>query len=367
MYILIDVIILRTNAAVFDVRIRKIVNSVEKKYSILTLGWNRERVEENNVSDYPHKLKLFKLKAPIGKPSILLYLPWFWIWIFLNLLYYRPLIVHACDLDTMPPAYLFRLFSNSKLIFDVFDRYAMAYIHTSIPLVYNITNSLEEFYAKRVDALINVGEMLANTFDSKPKINEIILNCPEYHQIPKSQVKKKLTLIYTGNIVKNRGLEIIMKAIKGIENIEFVYAGRIVDRDLFENVSSVSNTQYMGQLTPTEASKLESQSDVFLILYDPKVPIHRYAIPNKIFTAMMFGKPSITNLVRNILDRYDCGIAVNYDNVEEIKNAIILLRDNPDFRQRLGTNGRNAYESEFNWNEMESRLYEVYRRTLYQM
>jgi len=365
-YILVEVIILRTNAAVFDVRIRKIVKSVERKYSILTLGWNRERIEKNNVSDYPHKLKLFKLKAPIGNASILLYLPLFWTWVFLNLLYYRPRIVHACDLDTMPPAYLFRFFSNSKLIFDVFDRYAMAYIPSDIPLLYNITNSLEEFYAKRVDALINVGEMIANTFDSKPNISEIILNCPEYHQIPEPVVKKTLTLIYTGNIVKNRGLEIIQEAIKEIENIEFVYAGRIVDRDLFETVSSMTNTRYMGQLTPAEASKLESQSDVFLILYDPKVPIHNYAIPNKIFAAMMFGKPSITNLVRNMIDRYDCGIAVKYDNVDEIKNAIISLRDNPNFRQRLGTNGRNAYESEFNWNVMESRLFEVYRRTLLQ-
>ena len=164
--------------------------------------------------------------------------------------------------------------------------------------------------------------------------------------------------------MKNRGLEVIKEAIKGVENIEFLYAGKVVDRDLFEKLSSLTNAHYRGRLSPADASDLESQADVFLILYDLKVPIHKYAIPNKLFTAMMFGKPSITNLAINILHKFNCGILVDYDRVEEIKEAIITLRDNPDIRNKLGTNGRNAFESEYNWNEMESRLFEVYRRVL---
>ena len=59
-----------------------------------------------------------------------------------------------------------------------------------------------------------------------------------------------------------------------------------------------------------------------------------------------------------------CGIKVNYNDMDEIKRVIIDLRDSPDLRKRMGDNGRKAYLQKYNWNAMEGRLYEVYEQLL---
>jgi glycosyltransferase involved in cell wall biosynthesis len=36
------------------------------------------------------------------------------------------------------------------------------------------------------------------------------------------------------------------------------------------------------------------------------------------------------------------------------------LRDKPELRKRLGTNGRKAFLEKYNWNLMEDKLFAVY-------
>jgi glycosyltransferase involved in cell wall biosynthesis len=75
---------------------------------------------------------------------------------------------------------------------------------------------------------------------------------------------------------------------------------------------------------------------------------------------MMCGVPIITNVAHEIVNETGCGIIVEYDNKEQIKEAIITLRDNPELRKRLGTNGRKAFLEKYNWNIMEQKLYKIY-------
>ena len=79
---------------------------------------------------------------------------------------------------------------------------------------------------------------------------------------------------------------------------------------------------------------------------------------------MMFGVPIITNVAKEIVNETDCGVIVDYDDTEQIKEAIIMLRDSPEIRKRLGTNGRKAFLKNYNWNIMEQRLYMVYDNLL---
>jgi glycosyltransferase involved in cell wall biosynthesis len=96
-------------------------------------------------------------------------------------------------------------------------------------------------------------------------------------------------------------------------------------------------------------------------LYDLNLQTqNKYVMGNKLFEAMMFGVPVITNVARQIVNETDCGIIVDYDNPEQIKEAIITLRDKPELCKRLGTNGRKAFLEKYNWNLMEHKLFVVY-------
>jgi glycosyltransferase involved in cell wall biosynthesis len=83
-------------------------------------------------------------------------------------------------------------------------------------------------------------------------------------------------------------------------------------------------------------------------------------LPNKLFEAMMCGVPIITNVAHEIVNETGCGIIVEYDNVKQIKDTILKLRDDPNLRKRLGENGRNAFLEKYNWDIMEQRLYQIY-------
>jgi glycosyltransferase involved in cell wall biosynthesis len=79
---------------------------------------------------------------------------------------------------------------------------------------------------------------------------------------------------------------------------------------------------------------------------------------------MMSGVPIITNFSSDLVNEIGFGIVVEYGNVEQIRSAIITLRDNPALRKRLGHNGRKAFAEKYNWGIMEQKLYEVYQELL---
>ena len=49
-----------------------------------------------------------------------------------------------------------------------------------------------------------------------------------------------------------------------------------------------------------------------------------------------------------IVNETQCGMIVKYD-VEDISQAILTLRDNPELRKKLGDNRCNAFLQKYNW------------------
>ena len=83
----------------------------------------------------------------------------------------------------------------------------------------------------------------------------------------------------------------------------------------------------------------------------------------KLFEYMEAGLPVICSnnkLWKEIINKYNCGIAVNPNNKEEIKDAIVALKDNPDKAKIMGENGRKAIENEYNWLTQEKKILLLY-------
>ena len=112
---------------------------------------------------------------------------------------------------------------------------------------------------------------------------------------------------------------------------------------------------------PIESLKLEASSDVMVVLYDLQYTKNKLSSPNKIYEAMMCGIPLITNMEKELVGKeLGCGILVDYNNIAQIKEAIILLRDNVQVRTNMGQNGRKAFLQKYNWSAMEKKLFNIY-------
>jgi glycosyltransferase involved in cell wall biosynthesis len=363
---MVEIVIVASNSLVRHPRIWKIVSSLKKRHDTSVFGWNREGISSKEVDDYIVPLTLFNLKAPFGRPSLILYYPLFWTWIFVNLLKYTPKVVHAVDLDTLIPCCIYKVIFRKKLVYDVHDRFA-GYVPQKYTALYSAINMFEELLSKRVDVLVTVSEKVLSTFQTRPKNCVVIMNYSEdYNLDTKKAEDGNLTLVYTGLICKDQGLENITAAIKDRKGVQLLLAGRIADKQLLDQMLTLTNVKYKGLLERGESLKLEASSDAMVVLYDLQYRKNQLSSPNKIFEAMMCGIPLITNMEQELVDKVSCGIIVEYNDINQIKEAIILLRDNLELRKMMGQNGRKAFEEKYNWNRMEQKLYEIYSSLLNQ-
>jgi glycosyltransferase involved in cell wall biosynthesis len=356
-----EIAIVASNSILRHPRIWKIANSLNKEYETSAFGWNREGISSQDINRYIVPLSLFGVKAPFGRPALILYYPLFWTWMLFKLLANRPSIVHAIDLDTLLPCILYKLILRKRLVYDVHDRFG-GYVPPQYSTLYKIINLAEELLSKQANVLVTVSDKVQRTFRLRPKLCAIIMNFSEDYNLNKTQLKDNmLTLVYTGLICKDQGLEMIASAIKDLSGVRLVLAGRIADKQLLDQMLKLPNVKYEGLLERKESLKLEASSDVMIVLYDLQYRKNQLSSPNKIFEAMMCGIPLITNMEQELVGgEIGCGIIVDYNDIAQIKKAIVLLRDNLELRKKMGQNGRKAFEEKYNWNRMEQKLYEIY-------
>jgi glycosyltransferase involved in cell wall biosynthesis len=371
-----DIVVVRTtNSIIYDPRVKKIVRSLSKKYSIVALGWNRDRISEEQINNYIVKLELFKLETSIWEPSLprifirlIFFAPLFWTWVFIKLLIIKPKVVHACDLDSVIPCYLYKILFRKKLVFDVFDRYALTFIPKRFRKLYRAINFTEEMVSKSSDVLIVAnGESTLRSFQKKPAHSEILMNYPDDDIIDSKYQSKKndvFTIAFTGHIRKHRGLEALISVIRDLQDIQLLITGRNEDNTLFNQIRGIQNIKYLGLLDESKLLDIEISSNIIVAFYDPVFFSDNMPLPNKIFEAMMCSTPVVTNVAREIIDESKCGLVVEYGDVNQIKETIITLRDNPQLCKALGNNGRKAFLEKYNWKTMERRLHTIYQNLI---
>jgi glycosyltransferase involved in cell wall biosynthesis len=367
--LLTDIILVKTDPIInqSSIRAEQIVRSLRKKYSVIALGWNRGEGTHNKLDNNTNLLHVFDLSAPYGSTFLYLaILPMFWTWVLIKLCMHRPKIIHAFNLDTLLPCYFYKVLFRSKLIFDMHDRYAMAFIPwnrgTLLKKLHLIVNYLEENFANNTDVLISVYDKMFTTLKRKPRNCITIMASPEDQMINRTKVARdSFKLLFTGHVREGRGLDKLLEILEDIKNTELLVMGRVEDRKLLQKTYGISNCKYIGFLDHNQLLDLELSSDAIIALYDSNLQTqHEYGMANKILEAMMCGLPVITNIAHEIITETECGILVEYDNIKQIKQAIIALRDNPELRSKLGNNGRRAFLEKYNWTTMEDRLFKIY-------
>ena len=376
---MVDVIFVRS--AMYDARVARVVRSISKQYCCLFLFWNREGISNDLRQEMLRKafnsslrlrISIFNFKGPYARRLLwhyipmMIYLPIFWSWVFTNLLIHRPKVVHAFDLDTVLPCYIYKKLFRKKLIFDIVDRYAMTFIPKKFHKLYSMVNMFEEAFSKRSDILMTLSENVLNSFRNKPNKTSVILNCPEDYTNKRDRREDEYFVLgYSGDIIKGRGLEQIVTALTNLKDVKLYIYGPIVDKKLFDEVTALTNIEYKGFLRILDDyHSAIINTDAIIAIYTKENPSHEITMHNKTLEAMMGGIPIITNLSPNLVKEIGFGMIVEFGNIDQIKSAITRLRDDPELRKRLGNNGRKAYLEKHNWSIMERKLYGVYEDLL---
>jgi glycosyltransferase involved in cell wall biosynthesis len=362
------VIVVRSRA--IDPGAMKIAEALhEDGHDVAVLLWDRTGTFVETAQDGPN-VSTLRAPAPYDRLSAILLMPLWWAYEFLFLLRSRADVVHACDLDTLLPAIASKLVLRNKLCYTIFDFYA-ANIPRAVPnRLRRLVATLERAGLQSVDVLFLPDECrYEQVAGARIKKLVYVYNSPPDNSNmpvePSPHERGDTVLFYAGLLHESRGLRVVIEAVTDVERTTFIVAGSGPDQVFVEEVEArlPGKVQYMGQIPYRRVLEETSRADILIALYDPNVPNSRFASPNKLFEAMMCAKPIIISegaAASSIVRDEDCGIVVSYADREAIRDAIQQLVSDSTLRERLGFNGRRAYEERYSWAIMRRRLRAAY-------
>lgn len=354
-----------------DPKIRKVIESLYKnKYSVILLLWERGLEFPSSNSYEIKKLKL--AGAPFGSLIAGLYFPIYWLFLIIHLFRTNADIIHAVNFDSYLVAMIIAKIRKKPIIYDIYDFYSdMISLPAELNNLKTLIKKIDIWAMKFADVLILADESRVKqvgTLNNKDLV--IIYNSPREVEFKYTSThdSKNITIFYGGGVGKDRGIEDIITAIDSLENVQLNVMGYCGYTDYREKLAKKCNNRsninlFLNAVPHDEIIKNTLNSDLLFALYDPAIPNNKYASPNKLFEAMMCGKPILVSdgtSMAKLVNRHKLGIVVPYGDVKSIRKAILSIKSNPRFAKELGENGKRAFHNFYSWNIMEKKLLNVY-------
>lgn len=367
-----NVLFLRSNPIAPDPRVEKEARALAGAgYVVRALGWDRTAALPARETCAGWEIVRLPIRAAYGQglgnlPQLLRWQWGLWRWLARHRHDYD--LLHACDFDTLLPALLAKLLWKKRVIYDIFDFYA-DHLRRTPGWLKGLLRRLDLWSASRVDALILADEARRLQIRAaRPPRLEVIYNSPEDVPLEAAAPRGGFRLVYVGLLQVERGLFEVLEVLRRHPDWRLDLAGFGGDQEsLLEAARALPNVAWHGRVPYEQALRLSAAADALFATYDPAIPNHRYSSPNKLFEAMLLGKPVVVARRTNmdeIVSRCDCGLVVEYGQVDGLEAAFARLAADPNLRRRLGANARCAYETIYGWERMRERLLALYAAVL---
>ncbi|MFD2331454.1 glycosyltransferase family 4 protein [Cohnella sp. GCM10020058] len=367
------VVILRSNPVLPDPRVEKEANELLKNgYEVQILAWNRNggkglkerghiKVQCGSISTTWLNIKAnygngLKTLLPIIFFQVLLSY-----WLIKNRNKYD--CIHACDFDTGLTGLVCSKILKKKIVYDIFDYYIDSF---NVP---RLLKSLVEFLDLKVinhsNAVIITNESRrVQIKKSRPKYLEVIHNSPEKIKMNSTLgSNEKLKVVYVGILSENRLLKEVVELISESEACELHIAGFGQLETMIYNYSTTyKNIEYYGRIKYNDTLKLETECDVLFATYNPLIENHRYSSPNKLYEAMMLGKPIIVckgTGIDEIVEKLELGLVIDYNRIS-FKNALAELTREKETWKNKESEIQRIYDTYYSWELMSQRLIKLY-------
>jgi len=177
-------------------------------------------------------------------------------------------------------------------------------------------------------------------------------------------------IMYHGFITYNRGVETMIEAISKLSDVAGIILGYPSDDTYLESLKSLSakknTTQRILFLPPVALEHLweyAGAADLGYMMYSSTFASHQMCLPNKFFENIQSLTPIICPdypEMKKIVSTYNIGICCNPNDLEEICNAIVKIRNDSGLYQTFKMNLINAKE-ELCWENEKIKLVDAYK------
>lgn len=366
------ILILRSNPVAPDPRVEKEARSLQKAgYRVDILGWDRSGNLPTSEETGGLQIQRLPIRAAYARGVMNFWPLLRWEFALLSWLVRQRKaydILHACDFDTILPALLCARLFKKKVVYDIFDFYA-DHLRATPAAFKKLIRKVDCWAIDRADGVILVDEARKTQISgSQPRRLSVLYNSPEDKpEAIKPQPGSSpgsLRLAYIGLLQVERGLLDVLQVLRTHPEWHLDLAGFGGDQEqILAAAEGLPNVAWHGRVPYATAIELSARADVLFALYDPSIPNHRFSSPNKLFEAMLLGKPILvarhTNMDEIVLTT-GCGLVVEYHQISQLEQALHRLAQDPALRSQMGAKARLAYEREYGWAIMEQRLQALY-------
>lgn len=264
---------------------------------------------------------------------------------------------------------------NIPIIMDMAENYPAAmklwkkYSNTFLKrLIYHkldLPTWLERKSLKYMKGLIVVcdenGERVKDKYNYKNKI-VTIYNTPskDFFDFKRFEVDKTYTTIgYHGYINSDRNLEKCLLVGAKFKNFKFeIWGSGVLLEILKQKFADNKNIEFKGVYKIEQLKSIIKNTDIGLLPYSLNEHINN-TISNKFFDYMACGIPVLTSKAKpmtKLIDENKIGYYCDFDSETEIFNVFSKL--NEIEWKKLGENGFNTFQNEFNWENDKKKLKE---------
>lgn len=361
-----------------DMRVEREAKALEEEgHEVSILAWNREGVDKcREVIDGISVTRLGP-RARYNEPrDAMVKLPIFWLKSLVESLKLSFDVIHAHDLDTLPVALFLSRLRSTKLVYDAHELY-WAMIENSVSgWVRNLVERIERILVPSADIVITVTPKIAHVLeDYGAKRVDLIMNCGDIHEPSEKRVSEirgrllgeaEKIVLYVGMLEPSRNLVFLMKLFGKLDSkeVKLVVGGTgSLASQISGLAAELNNVDFIGWLPSDEVSEYVSASDLVVLIHDPRNTNIRLGISARLFNAMAAGKPVVVSEGTgnaNITREEDIGVVVPFDEVDKVRNAILGLLRNERRVSKMAENGRVAAKERYNWQRMKRRLIRTY-------
>jgi glycosyltransferase involved in cell wall biosynthesis len=264
---------------------------------------------------------------------------------------------------------------GKKVIYDVHEDLprqllSKPYLKMFFPgIISKIVEFWENKYSRRFNLIVTATPTINERFLKVNKNSISIMNFPRLDEIDFNESKdftQKNKVLYIGQLTEVRGIFELVNACEHLDN-EFIIGGAFAEKEFEEKIKNLPGWQkvkYLGIANRENVKEQLFNSHIGIaVLY----PIENYltSYPVKMFEYMAAGLPVIASdfkLWKDIVENNNCGICVRPKSIDDMKNAIQYLSDNPQKSLQMGKNGRKLVLEKYNWDLEANKLISVYRQ-----
>lgn len=293
-------------------------------------------------------------------------------------------IYHFHDPDLIPVALWLSRKHHKPVVYDVHEYYGDSLLTRYwLPkplrkLVARTVDLVEKWASRSFAGIITVNGHMAELFRQENPEGEILHNYPLKRQFefPRPENVKPPVILYLGGINRERGLEVILRAMilvrRKYPEAVCELVGPVETSDLGPEFTDLTpwleqgSIHLRGKIPYEQVPNILALSSIALV---PLLPTLNYqkAIPVKLLEYMAAGLPVIGSrfgYIEEIISKNLCGLLTEPGDPDSLALAICTLLEDPENTLNYGQNGWDAFQREYTWEQEQSKLLRLYERIL---